>query len=244
MRHEVRNFLLQALPPPVEVRHAEYSMIFSADDDLGRPTPELIQTALRAVAAASDLSLTFLRERMSPPFYAEIWPGEHYRLLAGLIEVLKPRVVVEVGTGEGLAALSMKPFLPSGGKILTFDIRPWHEVPNTCLRLEDFEDGSLNFFREDLTNIYTVRRHASLLARAELLLIDAAKDGVGEALLINHLQEIEFVTQPLFVFDDIRLWNMLRIWREITLPKLDLTSFGHWSGTGLVEWKRGTSEGA
>ena len=23
---------------------------------------------------------------------------------------------------------------------------------------------------------------------------------------------------------------------EIARPKLDLTSFGHWSGTGLVEW--------
>jgi hypothetical protein len=38
------------------------------------------------------------------------------------------------------------------------------------------------------------------------------------------------------MFDDIRLWNMLRTWRTINRPKLDLTSFGHWSGTGLVDW--------
>jgi hypothetical protein len=38
------------------------------------------------------------------------------------------------------------------------------------------------------------------------------------------------------VFDDIRIWNMLRIWREIVRPKLDLTSFGHWTGTGIVDW--------
>lgn len=42
--------------------------------------------------------------------------------------------------------------------------------------------------------------------------------------------------QPILVFDDIRAWNMLAIWREIRMPKLDLTSFGHWSGTGLVDW--------
>lgn len=40
-------------------------------------------------------------------------------------------------------------------------------------------------------------------------------------------------------FDDIRLWNMLRIWREIRLPKMDMTSFGPWCGTGLCEWTGG-----
>jgi hypothetical protein len=38
------------------------------------------------------------------------------------------------------------------------------------------------------------------------------------------------------MFDDIRFWNMLRIWRNVAAPKLDITSFGHWSGTGLVDW--------
>ena len=37
------------------------------------------------------------------------------------------------------------------------------------------------------------------------------------------------------VLDDIRVWTMIKTWREITLPKLDITSFGHWSGTGIVE---------
>jgi hypothetical protein len=32
------------------------------------------------------------------------------------------------------------------------------------------------------------------------------------------------------------MMNMIGIWRGIRHPKLDLTSFGHWSGTGLVEW--------
>jgi hypothetical protein len=37
------------------------------------------------------------------------------------------------------------------------------------------------------------------------------------------------------MFDDTRLWSMLRFWRQLPYPKMDLTSFGHWSGTGLVE---------
>jgi hypothetical protein len=37
------------------------------------------------------------------------------------------------------------------------------------------------------------------------------------------------------MFDDTRLPSMLKFWRELDYPKLDFTSFGHWSGTGLVE---------
>ncbi len=38
------------------------------------------------------------------------------------------------------------------------------------------------------------------------------------------------------MFDDIRLMNMVEIWNNLAKPKLDLTSFGHWAGTGLVSW--------
>jgi hypothetical protein len=38
------------------------------------------------------------------------------------------------------------------------------------------------------------------------------------------------------MFDDTRVLNMIEIWRRLNRPKLDLTSFGHWSGTGLVDW--------
>jgi hypothetical protein len=30
--------------------------------------------------------------------------------------------------------------------------------------------------------------------------------------------------------------NMIELWRNVQKPKLDLTSFGHWSGTGLIDW--------
>lgn len=39
----------------------------------------------------------------------------------------------------------------------------------------------------------------------------------------------------LLVIDDIRLWNVLEIWESIASPKLDVSGFGHYTGTGLVE---------
>jgi hypothetical protein len=37
-------------------------------------------------------------------------------------------------------------------------------------------------------------------------------------------------------FGDIRVLDMIENWRRLNRPKLGVTSFGHWSGTGLLDW--------
>jgi hypothetical protein len=54
--------------------------------------------------------------------------------------------------------------------------------------------------------------------------------------LVRGFEAVGLQREPVVMFDDIRLWNMLPFWQEIDRPKLDLTSFGHWSGTGLVDY--------
>jgi hypothetical protein len=36
------------------------------------------------------------------------------------------------------------------------------------------------------------------------------------------------------VVDDIRLLEMVQLWRDLPYDKIDATSLGHWSGTGLL----------
>jgi len=43
----------------------------------------------------------------------------------------------------------------------------------------------------------------------------------------------------LVVLDDIRFESEIMNWRRIQSPKLDLTSFGHFSGSGLVDISEG-----
>lgn len=223
--------------PPVRVRHAEPSMLFSADDDSSQPNDRLFDLALRAIQVARGADLAPISERMkTPPFYPDIWPGEHYKLLAGIVSVLQPRTIIEVGTSTGLSALTMKHYLPPGGRVITFDILPWTSFSETCLRQADFADGQLIQHIADLANPEMVKLFKNELQEAEFIFLDAAKDGVGEQLFIDNLRKLPFATPPIVLFDDIRLWNMLKIWREIQAPKLDVTSFGHWSGTGLVDW--------
>lgn len=239
MEPHLELLLKNLLPPPVECRHREYSMIFSADDEQGKPTGSLLTVALRAVQEAAAISLSHVSARMAqPPFYPDIWPGEHYRLLAGLVKVMQPQLVIEIGTGGGLSALSMLTFLPQTSKLITFDLTPAQQDPRSFLRASDFQDHRFVQHVADLSDTQTALPYFELLASAQLIFIDAQKDGSMELRLLQILNTIPFSAPTLLVLDDIRLWNMLRTWRLIHYPKLDLTSFGHWSGTGLVEWGR------
>lgn len=221
----------------LSIRHTEPSLIFSMDDEPVQPSPRLFELALSAVNKARSVDLSLVSKRMkAPPFYPDVWPGEHYKLLAGLVQIMQPKVVLEIGTSTGLSALALKYFLPKEGRLYTFDILPWNEFEETVLTESDFADERLIQYTDDLTELGGILTHEELLKSADLIFIDAAKDGKCEPKLIDNLSNIKFKSPPLVVFDDIRLMNMVHIWRIIPYPKLDITSFGHWSGTGLVDW--------
>lgn len=164
------------------------------------------------------------------------WPGEHYRLLAAIVSCLQPKVVVEIGTATGMSSLAMKRTLPADGKITTFDLLPWKGYPRGVLREDDFADGRLEQRLDDLSTPAGWRANDELLRSAELIFVDAKHDGAQEREFLRGFDEVGLEKAPLVVFDDIRVWGMLSFWQEISRPKLDLTSFGHWSGTGLVDY--------
>lgn len=225
------------LPPPRGCEDGLYSMILPVNGNESNASEYLMDVALSAIDKARRVTLSDVTSRMKcPPRWPEYWPGEHYRLLAGLVDSLKPACVIEVGTYTGLSALSMKKYLPTDGVLTTFDIKKWNAFPDSCLRECDFEDGRLVQLIGDLSDPVIMSKHAALIAKAELIFVDAPKDGVFEKRFLQNLSAIEFPKAPLLIFDDIRLWNMLAIWQSIKCPKLDLTSFGHWAGTGLVAW--------
>ncbi len=218
--------------------HAEYSMIYDTLNSGGGASDYLIDLGLRAANEAWHTTLPELSQRIDAAGndFSRIWPGEHYRLLAALVKLLQPKRIIEIGTFRGLSALALKKFLPADGKIITFDIVPWDSLPETCLRPEDFDDGRLRQQIGDLSDAAVFELHRGLIQETELLFVDGPKDGVFERKLLQQLETIQFQKPLLLVFDDIRFWNMLAIWQEIARPKLDLTSFGHWSGTGLIQW--------
>ena len=60
-------------------------------------------------------------------------------------------------------------------------------------------------------------------------------DGIQERDFFKFFEEIGYV--GLVVLDDIYINNnMKKFWNDIKQPKLDMTQYGHWSGTGLVQF--------
>jgi len=189
---------------------AELSAAFSAQDCPGQPNPRLIDLALAAACRARDVQLTLLTERRAPSF-VHIWPGEHYRLLDAIVREMAPRLVLEIGTYTGMSALAMLPALPREGKLITVDIVPWDEITGTLLTPADFIDGRLRQLVCDLGQLAAARKHAALLQNADMLFIDGPKDGLFEYSLHANLHRVGLKAGSILVFDDIRVWNMLRL---------------------------------
>ncbi len=187
-KNRLRSALLKRLiVSPVMARHQELSMIASADDEPGRPTSRLLDLASRAIGVAASTELRDLSSRLGMgPKYSDVWPGEHYRLLAAITSIEKPRLVVEVGTYQGLSALSIKKFLPLESRLVTFDIIEWKDIGGTLFNDSDFADGCMVQEIGDLSDSATFNRHKALLGQADFIFVDAPKDGRFESVFLDH----------------------------------------------------------
>jgi len=228
-------FIRRFMKSPVNAAHQEYTMLYSQHDNPGRPTEELMDLVILAISHARKIDLSFLRTR-TEKIYPDPneFPGEHYRLLAGLVMALKPMVIIEIGTERGMSCISMKSVVPARTKIYTFDVRPWDEMDSPILRQDDF-GPSLTQYVADLNEPANQEKFKELFIDADLIFMDAAKDGKMERVFLTYFDTIPFKRLPILVVDDINNWNMLSIWRGITKPKMDVSSFGHFTGTGIVQ---------
>jgi predicted O-methyltransferase YrrM len=225
--------------PPIPLTGAEdarWSVIGSGLDLRPAPTDQLLDVAFAATAAARRVHLRDLAARSDELHrrYVDVWPGEHYRLLAALVETLRPASIVEVGTFRGHGALSLLAG-DDRARVVTYDLIPWPEIEGAALRPEDFATGRLQQRLGDLADPAYLEDQLATLLEADLLFVDGPKDGSWEAAFCELVLPKLTDRARLVVFDDIRLLEMVQLWRDLPFPKLDLTSFGHWSGTGLLQ---------
>src|SRR5579863_3144613 len=107
----------------VPAEHKEFSII--ANSEPRPPSPRLLDVALAAAARTREVRFRSFAGRASrEPRWFETWPGEHYKLLAGLVAALDARRVVEIGTFTGMSALAILEALPADGQLTTFDVKP------------------------------------------------------------------------------------------------------------------------
>ena len=196
------------------------------------PSRELITLSTQAISIAADLDFGWAKDLNAWDPHLDISPGEHYRLLAGLIEASGASKILEIGTYKGLGSIA----LWAGRNdrcVTTYDILPLEElgsiIPNSALN-----NGSIISKQGDLSDQQIFEDSRGQLSEMDFIFLDGPKNGRFEYEFLDLLSTIHFEKKCLLVIDDIRFLNMIPLWRSILNSKQDLTSFGHWSGTGIV----------
>lgn len=176
-----------------------------------------IDLNLPAIAA---MDLERFRAHVPPDYQEYFWkpPGqEHYRLLAYLSTLFSGVTIVDVGTDAGCSAMALSSNLTS--RVVSFDIvnrrRCDIQLPNVEFRIQDALSDQ------------------PLLLGSPLVLLDTAHEGPYEHAFYHALSERGY--KGLLVVDDLYLNDAMKdFWESISHPKYDLSSVGHWSGTGIV----------
>lgn len=218
-----------------KIRHYQPSLIFTPEDIVANQF--LIQLLAQALPLAWRTQIKPPKPELEDTGYYNVFPGEHYRLLRAITQILQPSTVVEVGTFTGMGAVAMRQGMASG-QIVTFDIMPWQSFPSH-LQEADFANGQIQQRLADLSDPQTFAAHLELLNAADILFVDAPKDGLFEYRFLPLLSKLSTDRTRLLILDDIRFVNMVDLWRSIASPKLDVSGIAHWSGTGLVDISQG-----
>lgn len=171
-------------------------------------------------------------------FY-NIFPGEHYRFLKALTKTLRAKSAIEIGTFTGMGSVSISQgFESESNELLTFDVIPYNEF-KTHLTPELLGSSKISQVIGDLADVNFFKKYINRFNNSEIIFLDAPKDGVFEYKFLENLTLLKPVGPCYLVMDDIKFVNMTELWQSIKSEKLDCTSFGHWSGTGVVNMTKG-----
>lgn len=150
---------------------------------------------------------------------------EHYKVLAHLAsQCIDTDTVYDIGTYVGMSAIA----LATNEKInvVTYDI------------VNHFTDATIKKHIQSIKNI-EFRIGDCLwdideLAKATLIVLDIEPhDGIEEMNIIDALKHAGF--RGICVCDDIYVNDgMKQFWNAVSLKKVDITQYGHWSGTGVI----------
>jgi hypothetical protein len=154
-------------------------------------------------------------------------PGqEHYRLLAHIATQFEDgSCFADLGTLLGFSALALA--LNPAHRVLTYDIADW--IPNgdipTAKDVPNIE--------RRLQNCLAVQALADIAACPFIVLDVDPHNGMQETAIIQVLMSSQY--QGVVLADDIHLnENMRAFWQWVPQKKIDVTRYGHGSGTGII----------
>ena len=143
---------------------------------------------------------------------------EHYRLLAHISTYYENETILDIGTFKGGSALALS--FNNNNKVISIDI-------------EDHLDSNIKRSNIEF-KILNILDYPKLIKQSKLIMLDTAHDGLFEKEFYTYL--IKSNWNGIMIADDIHLNKPMKRWWKLidNKYKYDITRFGHWSGTGLI----------
>lgn len=165
------------------------------------------------------------------PDLLEVSGREHYRLLAWFSTMYHHVPLIDIGTHTGLSAYALS--FNSQNQVYSFDIVD--QVTHPIIRGRQ----NLSFQITDLFDSAQQSLWIPTLLKAPVIFLDVdPHNGHMEIEFYHFLQRIHY--QGLLICDDIWYFKGMRdfFWSQIPYTiRHDLTQWGHWSGTGLINFR-------
>ena len=220
---------------PNMIRHFEPSIIYSLQKE-----PVLNEFIFNLFNNASNFAFSEkiknIDNKLKDSQFYNTFPGSHYRILNGIVKFLNPKLVIEVGTYTGMGTFALSQNL--NGEIVSFDIIDYKNF-ETHLNDEFLKKNKFKQYLSDLSEKTEYDKHYQLLNNADIIFIDAPKDGKFEYKLLANMTNLKNKKNKILILDDIKFMNMINLWNSIKSPKMDISSVGNWTGTGLVDISNG-----
>lgn len=157
---------------------------------------------------------------------------EHYRLLSYFSTLYSHSVIIDIGTHEGNSALALS--FNKTNTIHTFDIVKKEINPYIMNK------SNIVFHTDDILKNECFK---DLLLKSSFIFLDVdPHNGVMEYDFFNYLKMIDY--KGFMICDDIWYFKDMRdfFWNKINSSiKIDMTSYGHWSGTGIIKFSENSN---
>lgn len=156
---------------------------------------------------------------------------EPYRLLYYFASLFNDSIIIDLGTSNGASAIALSH--NKTNQIFSFDISD--RCQTSFLQNENKFENMPSFSNVDFIVTEDFRKYLGIILKAPFIYLDIAHDGIWENILLELL--VKYNYKGIMIMDDIHEFpEMKKIWNSLSFNKLDLTKYGHWSGTGLIDF--------
>jgi len=153
-----------------------------------------------------------------------------YRLYSYMSTLFDNVTILDIGTNQGRSAVALSH--NPNNHVISYDIQDHINTRDYKLFTKPNMEFHVKNVLEDITPEFIQSKNV------QLVMIDICHTGPPEREIMEKLWDCGY--RGTVLLDDI--WHpdpsfrdgMQQMWNELPWPKYDVTSLGHWSGTGLV----------